>query len=432
MRLSVPEGWLTVPLKRVAEEVRYREERVDTELSYLGMENVESWTGRVVGDLTGADITGTCLRFDRGDVLFGKLRPYLAKVLWATGPGHASTEFVGLRTSDELDSRFLQYVLRTEPIVHWLSGLTYGARMPRVSPSDIFGLPIPLPSRRIQAAVVDFLDRETTHIDRLIEKKERLIALLEEKRSALITRAVTKGIDPDVPMKDSGVEWIGEIPEHWEILGLRWHIFVRSGQYLPNTEFELAEDELHSIPVIGGNGVMGYGTRGSVGGRCIAVGRVGALCGNVHVVEPPAWITDNALQIAVEGELHLDYLALLLRSMDLNRWASQNAQPLITGSFIKEQRICRPPEEEQVSITAQVDAWNSGVGATLERLRSSISLLRERRSAIITAAVTGQIDVEDYEAIHRAPLAVGEDQPPASTLEAARPATTRETEESLQ
>jgi type I restriction enzyme S subunit len=246
-----------------------------------------------------------------------------------------------------------------------------------------------------QRAIAAVLDRETARIDALVAKKERLIDLLQEKRTALITRAVTKGLDPTVPMKDSGVEWLGEIPAHWEVKPLRWAISVRSGEALSSTEFELTREEGREVPVIGGNGVMGYSDRGNTSAACIAIGRVGALCGNVHPIEPPAWVTDNALLVADIIGFDRQYLALFLRVLDLNRWASQNAQPLITGGFVKEQQACSPPVAEQRAIAAFLDRETARIDALVAKVRDAIEHLKELRTALISAAVTGKIDVRE-------------------------------------
>src|SRR5581483_5667955 len=271
------------------------------------------------------------------------------------------------------------------------TGSTYDA----VTTSHVGDLPQLLPSVPEQRAIAAFLDRETARIDALVAKKERLIELLQEKRTALITRAVTKGLDPTVPMKDSGVEWLGQIPAHWEVQPLRWALSVRSGEALDNSEFELTQEEGLEVAVIGGNGVMGYTNRANTDTACIAIGRVGALCGNVHLVEPPAWITDNALVASGIRGFDRWYLALLLRVLDLNRWATQNAQPLITGGFVKAQRVCAPPDAEQRAIAVFLDRETARIDALIAKVCKGIEKLKEYRIALISAAVTGKIDVRE-------------------------------------
>lgn len=270
--------------------------------------------------------------------------------------------------------------------------------MVKVSQGLIRAWKVVLPPVTEQRAIAAFLDGETVRIDALVAKKEKLIELLQEKRAALITRAVTKGLDPNVPMKNSGIEWLGEIPAHWDVKRLRWALSVCSGEALSNTQFELAQGDGLPVAVVGGNGVMGYTSRGNLDVPSLAIGRVGALCGNVHLVDPPAWITDNALVVSGIRGFDRGYLALLLRILDLNRWASHNAQPLITGGFVKAQVVCAPPVEEQRAIAAFLDRETSRVGALVSRVRDAIDGLGELRAALITAAVTGKIDVREVAA----------------------------------
>jgi type I restriction enzyme S subunit len=292
-------------------------------------------------------------------------------------------------------ARFLFWALRSDSSRMAWDSFCSGATFRALTLQILETCDVALPASAEQRAIAAFLDRETARIDALVAKKERLIALLQEKRTALITRAVTKGLDPTVPMKDSGVEWLGEIPAHWEVKPLRWVLSVRSGEALSNSEFELTQEEGLEVAVIGGNGVMGYTNRENTASACIAIGRVGALCGNVHMVEPPAWVTDNALVVSDIIGFDRRYLALLLRVLDLNRWASQNAQPLITGGFLKGQRVCAPPDTEQRAIGAFLDGETSRIDALVSKVREAIERLKELRTALISAAVTGKIDVRE-------------------------------------
>lgn len=232
----------------------------------------------------------------------------------------------------------------------------------------------------------------------MVAKKERLIELLREKRTALITRAVTKGIDPDAPMKDSGAEWLGKIPTHWETVPLKWNAVCSSGNWIPVEYVDSVPDPKYfrQIPVIGGNGRMGYSDRSNVQDSVIAIGRVGALCGNVHVVAPPAWITDNALVLRVdESCFQLRYVADVLRVRNLNDLADRSAQPLITGTQVRDHRLPRPHLDEQRAISSFVEREAKKIDAVVEKVCEAIDRLKELRTALISAAVTGKIDVRE-------------------------------------
>lgn len=261
----------------------------------------------------------------------------------------------------------------------------------------------PLPSKAESLIIANFLDHETAKIDSLIEKQKKLIELLKEKRQAVISHAVTKGLNPDVPMKDSGVEWLGEVPEHWIIGRLRWKIKIASGEGI--TSLNIAKDyEINkSIPVIGGNGVMGFFNKiNSM--NSIAIGRVGALCGNVHWIDYESWITDNALKISKWHDFEANYLVYLLKVARLNDLASKTAQPLITGEQIKSLKVIIPNITEQKAIVVRIELVNRSIKKLISKAEQAIQLMQERRTALISSAVTGKIDVRHWQAPNQSEL----------------------------
>ena len=214
------------PAKRLKHVVSLRRSRVDgneDDRPYVGLEHIESWTGKLLGNSAATDearsaimIEGTSLSniFEPGDVLFGKLRPYLAKVWVAEFPGRSTTELLVMHPV-EIEPRFLRYVCLWRDFVDAVDASTFGSKMPRADWDFIGNMSVPIPEWSKQRAIADYLDRETARLDTLVEEEERLLGLLAEKRRALITRAVTRGLDPNVPLRDSSVSWLGEIPAHW-------------------------------------------------------------------------------------------------------------------------------------------------------------------------------------------------------------------------
>jgi len=364
----------------------------------VGLENIEGWSGKLVE--TDNEFSGAGIAFAQGDILFGKLRPYLAKVYLTPQPGCAVGDFHVLRChNDHVLYWYAWYQFINREFIAIADSSTYGAKMPRVSweflSSMIFLLP-PLPE---QQTIATFLDIQTTRIDALIAEYEKLIALLKEKRQALISHAVTKGLNPAVPMKDSGVEWLGEMPEHWGTVSLRWRARCQSGSAISAEEVEPTQDEKRAIPVIGGNGIMGYTAEHNVEADILAVGRVGALCGNVHVLTNPSWITDNALILQMDKQyINLWFLFRVLAARNLNEIASSTAQPLITGSQLLDQRVPLPPLPEQQAIAAYLDNETSKMDALIQQAETGIDLLKERRTTLISDAVTGKIDVREITA----------------------------------
>jgi len=265
-----------------------------------------------------------------------------------------------------------------------------------LSQSAIDNVYIPVPNYQEQTTIAAFLDCETAKIDNLINEQKKLIELLKEKRQAVISTAVTKGLNPHAPMKDSGVEWLGEVPIGWEVVPIKWYSSCKSGDSITSTNTEQTIDELNFIPAIGGNGIMGFTSKSNIDTPVIVVGRVGALCGNVHKINPPAWVSDNALILNLSESFSIHYLCLALRSRNLNDIASRTAQPLITGTQVTEQRIPLPPINEQTAIVAFLDQETAKIDNLIQQAQKASTLLQERRTALISAAVTGKIDVRGF------------------------------------
>lgn len=247
-----------------------------------------------------------------------------------------------------------------------------------------------------QQQIAAFLDWKTGQIDALIAKKKELLEKLKEKRLAVITQAVTKGINPSAPLRDSGIPWLGQVPEHWEVTCLRWFLRTGSGDFLSNEDMERSSDEQNFVPVVGGNGIMGYTSVPNTDANCLVAGRVGAHCGNIHLIREKCWVTDNALRVTtIDNKIDPEFLYWLLKSMNLNDDANRNAQPLITGETVKSKKVTLPPFFEQQFIADYLAQQTKAISMMQTKIESAIARLTEYRTALITAATTGKIDVRN-------------------------------------
>lgn len=390
----VPDSWKKDWLKW---HVSLSTERPDEEqralLPYLSNEDIASWTGKLLREELEPYEADSRL-FQAGDVLFNKLRPYLAKVFHAEFDGASSGELLCLRPSEDVDARYLFYVLTSFGFIDAVNSHTFGSKMPRADWETVGHQPLPLPRIEAQQRITRFLDEKTAQIDGLIEKKRVLLDRLAEKRQALITSAVTKGLNPDAPMKPSGIDWLGDIPAHWEAVPLRWYLRTASGEAIRSEDIESDRENAGLIPVIGGNGLMGFTeSEGNSHGTHLVVGRVGAHCGNVHLIVEPSWVTDNALKVYGVSFFDVLYLLYALRVRDLNTLASRNAQPLMTGEIVRAQCLPMPPRPEQCEIGKFINGHALHIDKQCGLVERSVERLFEYRSALITAAVTGQLPV---------------------------------------
>lgn len=248
---------------------------------------------------------------------------------------------------------------------------------------------IPIPSLDEQKFIVDFVSRKSEQIDEAIAIKEKQITLLKERKQVIIQKAVTQGLNPDTPMKDSGVDWIGEIPEHWEVKKVKHFSRIRSGDSITNSElFDEGRYEVY-----GGNGFMGFSSKFNVEGDTIIIGRVGALCGNVRYINERKWISDNALILKLGKTLDYHYAALLLDIADLNKLNTSSAQPLITGSKVMNFSVPIPPLEEREKIMELISVQSANLNRATDILFSQIEKLKEYKTTLINSAVTGKIKV---------------------------------------
>lgn len=361
----------------------------------------------ITGDMDFMPATATKAQIERfslraGDVLITKDSETPADI---AVPAHVEESAAGIVCGYHLallrpnlrqtHGKYLFWALRSAPVSASFTVRAQGITRFGLTISAMGDVLIPLPSLSTQRAIANFLDRETAKIDGLIAKQTEFLAKLDEHRRALVTEAVTHGLDASVPMKETGIASLPSIPAHWTVVPLRWLISIESGMAPPSQMTSEVQSGENPIPMIGGNGIMGYVNSTNVNTQVLAVGRVGALCGNVHSVSPPAWITDNALVVEASAKVDINFLRLALDAMDLNQFANKSAQPLITGSMIKAQFLLLPPLCEQAEIVRYLDRHLMGLDKLRAKSAEMIERFRERRSALITAAATGQIDVTD-------------------------------------
>ncbi|MDR1147002.1 MAG: restriction endonuclease subunit S [Spirochaetaceae bacterium] len=193
---------------------------------YIGLENIESSAGKYIQTETEYS-EGLYDIVRKGDVLFGKLRPYLEKVYISAIDGFCTEEFLNFKEF-EGNKRYLYYFLLSHSFIETVNASTYGAKMPRAEWEFIKNLKIPNPPLAEQQSIAAFLDAQCGHIDGIIAEMEQQIEVLKQYKTSLITETVTKGLDKSVSMKDSGIDWIGKIPAHWGVKKMRYATTLRS------------------------------------------------------------------------------------------------------------------------------------------------------------------------------------------------------------
>ena len=264
----------------------------------------------------------------------------------------------------------------------------------RLYPDKFFNIKTTIPSKNEQTSIANFLDYKTAKIDRFIRKKKQLIKLLNQQKSAIINQAVTKGLDPNVKMKEIDLDWLGDIPAHWEVRKLKYVANFQSGEMITSESIDSKEGE---YPVFGGGGFRGYTTNYTNEGNYILIGRQGALCGNIKYANGKFWASEHAIVTYPKIEIETIYLGEVLKISNLGKLSQTAAQPGIAIGQIKNVSIPIPPLPEQNIIVSHIEKETAKLNQTITTIEKEITLVQEYRTTLIAEAVTGKIDVRGYE-----------------------------------
>lgn len=328
-----------------------------------------------------------------GDILFARSGATVGKTFqFKNYEGKAC--FAGYLIKATADARvlasdFLYLYTKSSGYENWKNSIFIQATIQNIGADKYNQLEIPLPPLPEQTAIARYLDQKTTEIDQLIAQKERLLALWEEEKTALINQAVTRGLDAGVKMKDSGVAWLGEVPEHWEVKRLKYVGFFRSGEGI-TSEMILPEGD---FPVFGGNGIRGFYNQFTHEGAFILIGRQGALCGNIKYGNGKFWASEHAVVVHPLTEYDVVYLGELLRCMNLNQYSVAAAQPGLAVEMIKNLKIPFPKIDEQREIRKFIETQTAHIQQQMDQTRKLIELLKEYRATLISEVVTGKIKI---------------------------------------
>ena len=242
---------------------------------------------------------------------------------------------------------------------------------------------IPLPSLPEQQRIAAYLDASCAAIDAAVAAKRRQLETLGALRTTLVYESVTQGINRSAATVVHDIPSYGQTPKHWKRSKLRYEISIQNGDFASD---KLQDDGAR--PILGGNGVMGHTDLSNVDGETVVIGRVGAYCGNAHYVQGKAWVSDNAL--IVKSRHHARFLCHLFNALNFNTQANNTAQPVITGTKIKNTYVVLPPLAEQQDICAYLDMKLAEVKRIVTGIETQIVTLTAYRKSLIHECVTGQ------------------------------------------
>src|SRR5690606_36991928 len=269
--------------------------------------------------------------------------------------------------------------------------------------SIVKNVSIGLPPMEEQGRIAAFLDHETARIDELVREQERLLEQVSERFSVLRESLLTGRLRPEegetgrlVMAGESVIPddlAIGSArPSHWKRIPLRWLVFMKSGDAITSDDIT----DAGPYPVYGGNGIRGFTERMNDTGPAVLVGRQGALCGNIQRVEGPRWVSEHAVVTRPQQPSDIGWLAELLEALDLGSYSQSAAQPGLAVDRIKSLTVPVPPIREQRLIAKVLARERHQLDNLVSTISNHASVLLERRSALISAAVTGQLDLQDW------------------------------------
>ena len=310
-------------------------------------------------------------------------------------PGVITSAYVSLRPLEGANSKYYTYYMKAMDAQKMFHGMGSGVRL-TLSYDNLKNLFFPYPSPEEQEAIVAYLDAATAKIDEAISQQQRMIDLLNERKKIVINHAVTKGFNPNVKYKETGIAWIGVIPEHWQLMQLRYTVSNHDNLRQPITA-DQRERNNPQYDYYGASGVIDKIDHYNVDDKVLLIGEDGAnlVLRNLPLVykaEGTFWVNNHAHILKPKGNDY-DFMALVLEAADYTLFITGSAQPKLSQANMNAVKLPIPPIEEQSEIVAGIKPKLEKIDSFIEQHSSMVAFLEERKQIIINDVVTGKIKV---------------------------------------
>ena len=402
---AIPKDWDLVQIKSIASCKSEKSSYIGG--AYIGLEHIESGSGKLLADgsQTGIEVDSTVSSFSDTDILFGKLRPYLAKVAKPNFDGQCSTEILVLNPSSRIQKDFLFWYLLNPAFIDAVNASTYGAKMPRANWDFIGSCYLPLPPMNMQTVISSVLNEKFAQVDALVSNVQAQIEKLKVYKQSLITEVVTKGIAPTVPMKDSGAGWIGEIPAHWDMKRGKTMFQESGARSADGSEELLTVSQYTGITPRSQKNVNMFEALSLEGYKICNIGDIAAntmwmWAGAIGVSKYYGVISPSYnVYHQIGTTYHPQYLDYLLRIPPLVQcYESQSTGIRASRLRLYPQQflnICFPvpPLAEQEAIVAELESRCRKVDQLIVIKQKKIDKLNEYKKSLIYEYVTGKREV---------------------------------------
>lgn len=401
---NIPKNWQIIPLKYI---IKYNTSTLtdampcDYEFDYVDIGSVTY--GKGIEQFQRMEFKDAPSRARRvvecGDVILSTVRTYLKAV--AAIPQHdypivVSTGFVVMKALDNTDSGFLKYAVQSDSFVSDIEARSYGVSYPAINASDAVKTSIPLPSIDEQKIIAQFLDSKCAEIDALFNDIQSEIDTLEAYKRSVITEAVTKGLDKNVPMKDSGIEWIGMIPEGWKISRLKYVAVCRDSERIPVDKNQRNDGP---YPYWGAGSIMDYIDKYIFDDDLVLLGEDGAPffdnCRDVaHHIEGKCWINNHIHVLQAKSGIMINsFLTYFLNIVDYKSYINGSILNKLTQGNMNEISICLPNIYEQNYIADYLDNKCAEIDSIIAKKQEQLAVLADYKKSIIYEYVTGKKEV---------------------------------------
>ena len=419
---EIPAHWDVKPLKyMVAINKDALPETVshDQEIHYIDIGGVDS-SGNVASpeSMLFKDAPSRARRVVRqGDTIVSTVRTYLKAIAYiGDSDPHliASTGFAVLSPAEKTYSTYLYYLMSSQPVVDTICAWSTGVSYPAIAPSQLASISLWIGDIDEQQSIATYLDRKTKQIDGLIEKKQNQIDLLREQRTAVINEAVTKGLNPKAKMKDSGIEWIGEIPEHWNVSKVKWVAkTVKTGTTPPSGESKYFEGgvvpwytpaDFHDDQIGLSKSSRAITEIAIDDGECVLypsltvmIVGIGATLGKIGIAQIPSASNQQINSIVLSGDMNPYFFAyfLFVSTDAVKSYSNAATLPILNQAQTKSIPVPVPPREEQDQIVEMIKSQTSESDTMIAKEERLIELLQEYRTSLISEVVTGKVDVRN-------------------------------------
>ncbi len=296
-----------------------------------------------------------------------------------------------VRARKKDSTRFLYYWLHLIKSIGYIDAVVSRITIAHLTAEKLERIPFIKPPIPVQHRITSYLDKSCAAIDKAIEAKQKQLEILDALRKSIIHKAVTRGLDDSVELKDSGVEWLGRIPKHWKVRRIKDIVALNSGDSITSGSITPSGN----YHVFGGNGLRGFTTSYTHDGYYVLIGRQGALCGNINYTEGKFWASEHAVVASTLTKHDTFWLGELLRVMNLNQYSNAAAQPGLAVERIKFLRLPVPLYEEQHCIASFIRGKIVKNEELVSNLQKQISTLEQYRKSLIHECVTGKRRITD-------------------------------------